>query len=135
MPKGIYNRAEAKARKLASVEQLDGKLREEITPATARAPRTLDEIMGIQETSQYTTSDPEQYKAYIDDLNNTDLWRHANAVGLAQSHDLPKLKRDLIREHATYFRTKPSIGGQERRTIITEKDLSVEVKKILAEGR
>lgn len=127
MPKGIYPRKPRT--KITSMEQLDGKLREDI-----KTPRTLDEIMGIHETTKYKTSDPEQYQAYLSQLNNTDLWAHANTVGLGPNHDLPKLKRDLIAEHARYFRTKPHQGGQQRLSV-PENQISDEVRRILAEGR
>ncbi len=114
-------------KKIADMQQIDGKLHETIKP------RTLDEIMGIQESIRYSTSDTLEYENALREMNRTDLWREAQRNGLVPTHDVVRLRKTLVAEHTRYFRTR-SQGGQERIQANSE-DFSEEVKKIMSEGR
>lgn len=132
MPKGIYTRkakvTEIKTPKskpkLIDMEQLDGKV-------YSNLPRTLDEIMGVQETNKYKYHSSEEYEDFLRGLNNTDLWNEASRCGLGRTHDSVRLRRSLLEQYNRYYRERPVQGRQSSNTPI----VSDAVKKILSEGR
>lgn len=110
--------------KLKDLKQIDGKVE------TVR-PTTLDQIWGEDGTSKYGTTDPQEYKNYIDSLNRADLQTHAVQIGVLPNDNLEMLRARLQREfmrHSLAFQAPPS-------KLEKPKKISKEVQKILSEGR
>lgn len=95
-------------------------------------PRTLAQVWGDTGLSKYNTLDVEEYKAYINDLNKTDLQAHAIRIGLAPISERYRLTEALIREFKTYAN---QFVPSEQLKPAPEKEISPEVAKILSEGR
>lgn len=122
MPRG-------RPRKLTDMEQLDGKL---VDP---KSPTTLDEILGEFVTSKYHTNNIDEYIKFIDEMNSTDLQRHAQSVGLIPSYDIQRLRRVLISEFKKYISIQPSPIKVEDFYKTPQKTVSPEAAKILSQGR
>ena len=115
-----------KKKNIKEMNQLNGKL-PEATPCL-----TLDDVIGIRQTSRYAQKTVEEYKQYLDSMNSTDLQRHAQSLGIRPSHEVFHLKRGLIAEFERYFKqhlvraySVPTQHGE----------VSSEVKEILNRGR
>ena len=76
--------------KLNSMDQVDGKV------AGGGVFRTLDALIGEGSCSPYFTLDEGEYCGYLNELNSTDLDRHAQKVGLAPTFERRVLKERLV---------------------------------------
>lgn len=109
--------------KVKPLEQTDG--RNDRTKA-----RSIDEILGNAK-SRYRQQTVEEYQAYLEQLNLSDIQKHAQSVGLIPVADRKTLVGRLIKE---FRKTSSPYYG----TAVTEAPkvkLSDRAQKILATGR
>ena len=94
-------------------------------------PTTLDQILGICETSQYKTTDLESYENSLAEMNLADLQTHAHRIGLiATRMERGRLVQSLVREFKKVVAAATPAPVGEKRQI----KLSKEAARILAEG-
>jgi len=94
-------------------------------------PTTLDQIWGDTGHSKYNTLEESEYEDSLGEMNKSDLQTHATQVGIIPVDNRDMLAQRLIREfrnHVNSFRA-PLESRQSNKTV------SKEVRKILAEGR
>jgi hypothetical protein len=96
-------------------------------------PTTLDQVWGgFNEFSKYGTIKEPEYQSQLDEMNRTDLERHARNLGVIIVESSARLKDKLVLEFRRYV-------SQLRRPVEdgppSKPDINDEVKKILAEGR
>ena len=117
--------------KLKHLDQLDGKV-------AGGNFRTLDALIGEDSRSPYKQSTESDYESYINELNSTDLHRHAEKVGLVPSVEKRVLKDRLLREFRKFIASRSFVSDNLMKNHMTNdslgSSLSIEVQKILREG-
>lgn len=122
----------AKKKKNITLEgsvQIDGKAQGSGTPESIYG--SLDQILG-ENISVYRTSDIEEYRQQIAEMNQTDLQSHALKIGLIPIEDRRVLVGRLVQEFERWqSRMMPqgNIKGAKKIEDIDEK-----ARKILREG-
>lgn len=61
-------------------------------------PKSIKEILGVKEESDYATTSELEYEEQISKLNMIDLQNHAIKLGFRPSSDRPLLMRTLVSE-------------------------------------
>ena len=115
----------SKKKSLDKIEQIHGK-------EEKFEPTSLDQIWGDTGLDKYSTFDKGEYRAYLDDLNKTDLQQHAIKIGLVPIRERNRLTANLItafQQHVAQYQ-KPSQGPPP-----DGPDIDPEIEKILSEGR
>jgi hypothetical protein len=95
-------------------------------------PTTLDQIWGDDGTSKYSTTDEEEYKEELDEMNKTDLESHATSLGILPAGDRVRLEERLVYEFQRHF-NKYRMPNDANST--TNADVPDHVRKILEEGK
>lgn len=117
--------------KLKQLDQLDGKV-------AGGNFRTLDALIGEDSRSPYKQSTESDYESYINELNSTDLHRHAEKVGLVPSVEKRVLKDRLLREFRKFIASRSLVSDNLVKNHMTNdslgSSLSAEAQKILREG-
>lgn len=120
-----------KNNKLESLEQVDAKF-------VDGEVRTLSSLIGEDRVSPYSTANTEEYESYINELNLTDLHRHAEKVGLVPAHERRVLKERLLREFRKFVLARSVLSEQQINNHLNVdtmgSTLSKEAQKILREG-
>lgn len=123
----------AKKNKLQDLDQVDGKYIE-----GENCFQTLDALLGEDNSNPYKTSKIEDYENYINQLNTTDLQRHAEKVGLVPSVEKRVLKERLFREFRRFQNLRKPIAKSDRSNNSFQDAnaslLSLSAQKILREG-
>lgn len=118
--------------KLKQLDQVDGKV------AGGRKFRTLDALIGENISNPYSSSSESDYELYINQLNSTDLHRHAEKVGLVPAVEKRVLKERLLREFRKFMASRSfvsdSLVDSHMNNDISGSSLSKEAQKILREG-
>lgn len=91
---------------------------------------TLDQILGDNGYSTYKTSNEEEYKLFLDDLNKSDLQEHAVRLGLAPSDN----RRIMVERLLTQFKRHWAKYNIKLSDNLGTAEVSKTVKKILSEG-
>ena len=86
-----------KKNKLQEFDQVDGKV------AGGSSFKTLDALIGEASSSPYKQTNDSEYELYLNELNSTDLHRHAEKVGLVPSVERRVLKDRLMREFRKFI--------------------------------
>jgi hypothetical protein len=120
-----------KPTKLASLKQIDGKAAPESQEEFVAQKTTLDQIWGDDGTSKYGTMEESEYAARLEDMNLSDMQRHAVEVaGLPATDNKGLLIKRLLAEFrahvGSYRKPAPS-----KSTV----NLSKKAASVLAEGR
>lgn len=122
-----------KKNKLNELDQIDGKHIE-----SESRFQTLDALLGEDNSNPYKTSKIEEYENYINELNTTDLQRHAERVGLVPSVEKRVLKERLLREFRRFQNSRVSISRSDQSNNSFQdydaSSLSLNARKILREG-
>jgi hypothetical protein len=122
----------ARKNKLQSLDQVDGKL------AGGSGYKTLDALIGENLSNPYRCSNESEYESYVNELNSTDLHRHAEKVGLVPSVDRRVLKDRLMREFRKFIASRSMVSDDliknHMRNDSSGGDLSVSAQRILREG-
>lgn len=110
--------------------QIDGKVD---IPSTQpnQAYGSLDHILG-ENTATYSSRNVEEYRAFIADLNQTDLQTHAQKVGLIPVEDRRILVARLVDQFnlwAAKYQPQGTVGTKNNLS-----DLSKTAQQILREG-
>lgn len=117
--------------KLKKLDQVDGKL-------AGGKFRTLDALIGEDSRSPYKQSNESDYEYYINELNSTDLHRHAEKVGLVPSVEKRVLKERLLREFRKFIASRSTVpeglAKNHLKNDVFGSSLSAEAQKILREG-
>jgi hypothetical protein len=121
-----------KKNKLQNLDQVDGKV------AGGTHFRTLDALIGETSNSPYRQSSESTYEEYLNELNSTDLHRHAEKVGLVPMVDRRVLKDRLIREFRKFVASRSMVSSDLVSSHMNQNsspsNLSADVQKILREG-
>lgn len=119
-------------KKLKSLDQVDGKL------AGGKSFRTLDALIGEHSSGPYRCSSEADYEQYLNELNSTDLQRHAEKVGLVPSVERRVLKERLLREFRKFIASRSVISEELFNSHSTADSsasgLSSSAQRILREG-
>ena len=122
-----------KKNKLNELDQVDGKHVE-----GGNCFQTLDALLGEDNSNPYKTSKIEDYENYINQLNTTDLQRHAEKVGLVPSVEKRVLKERLLREFRRFQNSRMSISKSDQSSNsfldASASLLSASAQRILREG-
>jgi hypothetical protein len=122
-----------KKNKLNELDQVDGKHVE-----GENCFQTLDALLGEDNSNPYKTSKIEDYENYINQLNTTDLQRHAEKVGLVPSVEKRVLKERLLREFRRFQNSRMSISKSDQSSNsfldASASLLSASAQRILREG-
>ena len=122
-----------KNKKIKELDQVDGKYIDE-----TECFQTLDALLGQDNSNPYKTSRMEEYENYINELNTTDLQRHAEKVGLVPSVDKRVLKERLTREFRRFQNSRMPISksSQYANSFLDcdASSLSLSARRILREG-
>jgi hypothetical protein len=122
----------AKRNKLEEMDQVDGKL------AGGSGFKTLDALIGENLSNPYRCSNESEYESYVNELNSTDLHRHAEKVGLVPSVERRVLKDRLMREFRKFIASRSMVSEDliknHMRNDSLGSSLSIEAQKILREG-
>jgi hypothetical protein len=117
--------------KLKQLDQLDGKV-------AGGGFRTLDALIGEDSRSPYKQSVESDYEYYINELNSTDLHRHAEKVGLVPTVEKRVLKDRLMREFRKFIASRTLVSDSLRKNHMNGdsygEGLSEASRKILREG-
>ena len=112
-----------KVNKLSQLNQTDGVTEEE--------PRTLAQIFGETIQGKYNTTKENEYLRYLNNLNKTDLQRHAVKCGLTPKDDRNRLIKSLVSEFkrvVASYKPLPVLKS-------SNKPITPEIAKFLAGGR
>ena len=107
--------------KLSRLKQTDGQLEVQ--------PKTLSQFFGETISGKYSTTKESEYLIYLNNLNKSDLQRHAIKCGLAPKDDRIRLVQSLLRE----FRRV--VASFKPLPMMKNKPVSPEIAQILAGGR
>jgi hypothetical protein len=122
----------ARKNKLQDLDQVDGKL------AGGSGFKTLDALIGENLSNPYRCSNESEYESYVNELNSTDLHRHAEKVGLVPSVDRRVLKDRLMREFRKFIASRSMVSDDLIKNHMTNDSsgscLSVSAQRILREG-
>jgi hypothetical protein len=122
----------AKRNKLQDLDQVDGKL------AGGNSFKTLDALIGENLSNPYKCSNESEYESYVNELNSTDLHRHAEKVGLVPSVDRRVLKDRLMREFRKFIASRSMVSEDLIKNHMNNdssgSELSASARKILREG-
>ena len=122
----------SKNKNLKELDQVDGKM------AGGSHFRTLDALLGESSSSPYKQSSESTYEEYLNQLNSTDLHRHAEKVGLVPTVDRRVLKDRLMREFRKFVASRSMVSSDLASSHMNQNsspsNLSVDVQKILREG-
>lgn len=122
----------AKKNKLQDLDQVDGKL------AGGSSFKTLDALIGENLSNPYKCSNELDYESYLNELNSTDLHRHAEKVGLVPSVERRVLKDRLKREFRKFIASRSMIPQELAKNHMKNdsygSELSASARKILREG-
>lgn len=123
-----------KKNKLDSLDQVDAK---DVT--VQNSFRNLDALLGEDNSNPYKTFDLNVYEGYINELNSTDLHRHAEKIGLVPTVDRRVLKERLVREFRRFVASRVSSDSSLKLKANNEivgdlSSISENAKKILSEG-
>ena len=109
--------------------QIDGKAQHGSTPESIYG--SLDQILG-ENISVYRTSDIEEYRQQITEMNQTDLQSHALKIGLIPIEDRRILVGRLVQEFERWqSRMMPQGNVKGSKKI---EDIDEKARKILREG-
>ena len=112
-------------KEITEMQQIDGK------NYNKKGVRSIDELLG-ETNNQYNTHDVKQYEAQLNNMNISDLQRHAASVQIMPKEDRRLLIKLLIKQ----FQINNSASNNLARQIPTiSKPISQETLDILAEGR
>lgn len=121
-----------KKNKLKELDQVDGKI------AGGGSFRSLNSLIGEDSSHPYKQTDESSYENYLNDLNSTDLHRHAEKVGLAPTNERRVMKERLMREFRKFIASRSliseSLASSHMNQDSSAGGLSSEVQKILREG-
>ena len=121
-----------KKNKLKELDQVDGKI------AGAGSFRSLNSLIGEDSSHPYKQTSESSYEGYLNDLNSTDLHRHAEKVGLAPTNERRVMKERLMREFRKFIASRSlvseSLASNHMNQDSSASGLSNEVQKILREG-
>jgi hypothetical protein len=121
-----------KKNKLKELDQVDGKI------AGAGSFRSLNSLIGEDSSHPYKQADESSYEGYLNDLNSTDLHRHAEKVGLAPTNERRVMKERLMREFRKFLASRSlvseSLASSHMNQDSSAGGLSSEVQRILREG-
>jgi len=122
----------AKKNKLQQLDQVDGKL------AGGNSFKTLDALIGENSSSPYRCSNENEYEDYLNQLNSTDLHRHAEKVGLVPSVERRVLKERMMREFRRFLASRSMVSQELVKNHMNSDshglNLSASARKILREG-
>ena len=122
----------AKRNKLEEMDQVDGKL------AGGSGFRTLDALIGENLSNPYRCSNESEYESFVNELNSTDLHRHAEKVGLVPSVDRRVLKERLMREFRKFIASRSMVSEDLIKNHMNSDsyghELSASARRILREG-
>ena len=122
-----------KNKKIKELDQVDGKYVDE-----TECFQTLDALLGQDNSNPYKTSKMEEYESYINELNTTDLQRHAEKVGLVPSVEKRVLKERLTREFRRFQGSRMLISRTDQYANAYQdcnaSSLSPNARRILREG-
>jgi hypothetical protein len=94
-------------------------------------PTTLDQVWGDEGLGKYKTLNRDKYKTYLDELNKSDMQRHASQVGIVPIDSREMLVSRLMKEFdkhvASYNMPSPNTNPTA--------NISDAAKRILSEGR
>ena len=121
-----------KNKKLQNLDQIDGKV------AGAVSFRSLDSLIGEDSSHPYKQNNERDYEFYLNDLNSTDLHRHAEKVGLAPTNERRVMKERLMREFRKFVASRSMVSSDLASSHMNQNsspsNLSADVQKILREG-
>ena len=122
----------SKKNKLQNLDQVDGKL------AGESSFKTLDSLIGESSSSPYKQSTQESYENYLNELNSTDLHRHAEKVGLVPSIERRVLKERLLKEFRKFIASRSMVSSDLAFSHMNQNssasNLSSDAQRILREG-
>jgi hypothetical protein len=122
----------AKKNKLQDLDQVDGKL------AGGSGFKTLDALIGENLSNPYRCSNELEYESYVNQLNSTDLHRHAEKVGLVPSVERRVLKDRLMREFRKFVASRSMVSNELVKSHMKNDScglgLSASARRILREG-
>lgn len=95
-------------------------------------PTTLDQIWGDDGLGKYSTTNEEEYKKELDEMNKTDLESHANSLGILPAGDRIRLEERLVYEFQRHFNNYRMPADTNS---TTNADVPDHVRKILEEGK
>jgi hypothetical protein len=121
-----------KKSKLNDFDQIDGKV------AGGSSFKTLDALIGEASGSPYKQFNETEYENYLNELNSTDLQRHAEKVGLVPTVERRVLKDRLLREFRKFLSSRSLIPESLARNHMfndsSASQLSASARRILREG-
>jgi len=106
--------------------QVDGKLHNK------RGVKSIDELLGEEDVTFRDYKTEEQYQAYLDGLNQTDLETHASSLSILPREDRVSMEKQLLKE---YRLRKSDLFNTLEHSFEFPKPISDEVQRILSEGR
>lgn len=122
----------SKNKKLKELDQIDGKVAGEMSF------RTLDSLIGESSSSPYKQNNESDYESYLNELNSTDLHRHAERVGLAPTNERRVMKERLMREFRKFVASRSLVSNIAASNHMNQDssagNLSLEARRILREG-
>lgn len=122
----------SKNKKLKELDQIDGKV------AGSMSFRTLDSLIGESSSSPYKQNNEADYENYLNELNSTDLHRHAEKVGLAPTNERRVMKERLLREFRKFVAMRSLVSNEVANNHMNQDssagNLSLQARQILREG-
>ena len=120
------SKASKNKKKLEDLSQTHGKVE-------GFKPNSLDQVWGDTGETRYGHLDEDEYIKELNDMTKADLFAHASRHGIIPIDNRDQLEKRLLKEFNKYsleFR-KP----HHREDPVTMNDASLEVRKILEEGK
>jgi hypothetical protein len=116
-------KAAKKASKMDSMSQTHGQVEK-------TQPTTLEQIWGDEGLGKYKTKDKEEYQTQLNEMNSTDLQKHATTVGLIPVQNREILAKRLLKEFDKHWNSykRPTDSSPAIKT-------SKKIKDILSGGR
>lgn len=113
-------------KKLSEIKQTDG----QASSGKEFEFTTIEQILGDKGEGKYATANVVEYEGQLNEMNLSDLQRHALKYGLLPTDNKKLLKERLVREFNKHFSQY-----KVPKNIVKEKEVNPSVLKIMSEGR
>ena len=116
---GKLKSTKARTKKTDGIEQVHGRIEEDIVSETVRKSQALDEILGMRKNNPFKASNMQEFEESLKGKNLTDLREIAVTAGIFPSGNATVLRKKLIKGFEDFAK-----GGGNRKPVIPINDSS-----------
>jgi hypothetical protein len=109
----------SRSKKVKEIDQVHGKVEEDIVSQTVRKSEALDQILGMRQKNPFSARNIEDFQSFLQGKNLTDLREIAVGAGIFPSGNATVLRKKLIKGFEDFIK-----GGSSQRPSIPINDSS-----------